>query len=75
MLNPVFLPMVEHEDKNPTFPHPDNWSQLTTEEKAVEIVIRNQLKIISAADFSSHYFKEISSLSKHVEDTLNNVGN
>ena len=71
VLNPVFLPMVEHEDKNPTFPHPDNWSQLTTEEKADEMVIQNQLKIISVADFSSHYFKEISSLSKYVEDTLN----
>merc|ERR1711989_279378 len=30
-----------------------------------------QLKIISVADFSSHYFKEVSSLSKSVEETLN----
>ena len=35
------------------------------------MVVRNQLKIISVADFSSHYFKEISSLSKYVEDKLN----
>merc|ERR1712002_1009687 len=30
-----------------------------------------QLKIISVADFSSHYFKEVSSLSKPVEEILN----
>ena len=71
VLNPVFLPMVEDEDKNPTFRRLDNWSQLTTEEKADQMVIINQIKIISIADFSSHYFKEISSLSKDVEDTLN----
>ena len=59
VLNPVFLPMVQDEDNNPTFPHPDKWSQLTIEEKADLMVIANQIKIICIADFSSHYFKEI----------------
>ena len=71
VLNPIFLPMIEEEDKNPTFPHPRNWDKLTLEEKGNLMVIDIQIKIISVADFSSHYFKEISSLSKFVEDTLN----
>merc|ERR1712082_414450 len=63
--------MIEEEDKNPTFPHPDNWDDLTLEEKGDLMVIVLQIKIICVADFSSHYFKEISSLSKSVEDILN----
>ena len=57
VLNAVFLPMIEKEDANNTFKHSPDWSQLTIEEKADEIVIRNQLKIISIADFSSHFLK------------------
>ena len=71
VLNPVFLPMIEDEDKHPTFPHRDNWGQLTIEEKSDLMVIASQIKIICIADFSSHYFKEISALSKFVEDILN----
>merc|ERR1711867_247876 len=71
VLNPIYLSMIEEEDKNPTFPHPDNWNDLTLEEKGDLMVIALQIKIICVADFSSHYFKEISSLSKSVEDTLN----
>ena len=71
VLNPIFLPMIEEEDENSTFPHPENWNKLTLEEKGNLMVIDLQIKIISVADFSSHYFKEISSLSKFVEDTLN----
>merc|ERR1712240_26070 len=71
VLNPVFLPMIEEEDKNPTFPHPDNWNDLTLEEKGDLMVIVLQIKIICVADFSSHYFKKISYLSKSVEDILN----
>ena len=63
--------MVESEDTIPTFSHPYNWNKLTIGEKADDMVIRNQVKIISVVDFSSHYFKEISSLSKYVEDKLN----
>ena len=63
--------MLESEDRNPTFPHQNDWKQLTTEEKVDEMVIRNQTKISTVDDFNSHYFKEISSLSKHVKDTLN----
>ena len=63
--------MVEDEDRSPTFRHPDYWSQLTTEEKADQMVILNQFKIISIAGFSSHYFKEISSLNRSIEETLN----
>merc|ERR1712121_365367 len=71
MLNPIFLSMIEEEDRNPTFPHPENWNELTLEEKGDLMVINLQIKIICVADFSSHYFKKISSLSKFVEDTLN----
>ena len=70
-MNPSLLPIVEDEEENPTFPHPPNWSELTSEEKADLLVIANQIKIISIADFSSHYFKEIPSLSKVVEETIN----
>merc|ERR1712002_1434870 len=63
--------MIEEEDENPTFPHPENWNELTLEEKGNLIVIDIQIKIICVADFSSHYFKEISSLNKFVDDTLN----
>merc|ERR1712208_124028 len=71
VLNTVFLPMIEEEDKNPTFPHPENWNELTLQEKADIMVIVLQIKIICVVDFNSHYFKEISSLSKSVEETLN----
>merc|ERR1712112_529606 len=71
VLNPIFLPMIDEENKKPTFPHPDNWNDLTLEEKGDLMVIVLQIKIICVADFSSHYFKEISSLSKSVEDILN----
>merc|ERR1711895_273719 len=71
VLNPIFLPMIEEEDRKPTFQHPDNWDKLTIEEKGDIIAIVLQIKIICVADFSSHYFKEISSLSKSVEEHLN----
>merc|ERR1711895_187092 len=71
VLNPIFLTMIEEEDRNPTFKHPDNWSTLTIEEKGDIMAIVLQIKIISVADFRSHYFKEVSSLSKSVEDQLN----
>ena len=70
-MNPVFLPMMEAEENNPNFYHPPNWDQLTDEQKADLLVIANQIKLFCVADFSSHYFKEISSLSKFVEDVLN----
>ena len=67
----VFLPMVEGEDTNHIFEHPPNWNQLTTQEKADLIVINNMIKLICVADFSSHYFKEGSSLSTNFEKLLN----
>ena len=35
------------------------------------IVINNMIKLICVADFSSHYFKEVSSLSTKIEEQLN----
>ena len=67
----VFLPMVKEEDTNHTFEHPPNWNQLTTQEKADLIVINNMIKLICVANFSSHYFKEVSSLSTDIEELLN----
>ena len=42
----VFLPMVEKEEKVPTFEHPTNWSQLSSQDKADLIVINNMIKLI-----------------------------
>ena len=67
----VFLPMIEAEDNNPTFEHPPNWDSLNIQGKANLIVINNMIKLICVADFSSHYFKEVSSLSTSVEQVLN----
>ena len=67
----VFLPMIEEEDVNPMFEHPQNWNQLNLQEKADLIVINNMIKLICVADFSSHYFKEVSSLSTSIEEQLN----
>ena len=67
----VFLPMIEKEDVNPMFEHPPNWNQLNLQEKADLIVINNMMKLICMADFSSHYFKEVSLLSTSIEAQLN----
>ena len=67
----AFLPMIEEEDVNATFEHPENWNQLNLQEKADLIVINNMVKLICIADFSSHYFKEVSSLSTSIEEQLN----
>ena len=67
----VFLPMVEEEESNPTFKHPHNWSQLSSQEKADLIVINNMIKLKCVSDFSCHYFKEVSSLNVAIEEQLN----
>ena len=59
----VFLPMIEAEDINPTFEHPQNWDKLSNQEKADLIFINNLIKLICVADFSS--------LSKSIEQVLN----
>ena len=71
VLNAFFLPMIEEEEDHPTFTHPDNWKDLSTLEKAELLVISNQIKIFSVADFCSHFFKETSSPSKKVQEMLN----
>merc|ERR1712237_217875 len=63
--------MIEVEDTNPTFKHPQNWNSLSYQEKADLIVINNMIKLICVADFSSHYFKEVSSLNTKIEEQLN----
>ena len=63
--------MIEEEETNHTFEHPPNWNQLTAQQKADLIVINNMIKLICVADFSSHYFKEVSSLSTDIEELLN----
>ena len=65
--------MVEEENTKYTFEHPPNWNKLTTQEKADLIVINNMIKLICVADFSSHYFKEVSSLSTSIENLLNRI--
>ena len=63
--------MIEEEDLSATFEHPENWDQLNLQEKADLIVINNMVKLICVADFSSHYFKEVSSLSTSIDEQLN----
>ena len=63
--------MVQEEETNHTFEHPLDWNQLNTHQKADLIVIDNMIKLICIADFSSHYFKEVSSLSTDIEEQLN----
>ena len=67
----AFLPMIEEENLTATFEHPDNWDKLSLQEKADLIIINNMVKLICVADFSSHYFKEVSSLSTRIEEQLN----
>ena len=67
----AFLPMIEEENLTATFEHPDNWDKLSLQEKADLIIINNMIKLICVADFSSHYFKEVSSLSTRIEEQLN----
>ena len=67
----MFLGIVEEEESVPTFEHPPNWSQLSSQEKADLIVINNMIKLICVSDFSSHYFKEVSSLNVAIEEQLN----
>ena len=63
--------MVEEEETNPTFKQPPNKNKLNSQEKADLLVINNMIKLICVADFSSHYFKEVSSLSASIEKLLN----
>ena len=56
----AFLPMIEEEDLSATFEHPENWDQLNIQEKADLIVKNDMVKLICVADFSTHYFKEVS---------------
>ena len=67
----VFLPIVEKKETNPAFNHPPDWSRLNSKEKSDLIVINNMIKLICVADFSSHYFKEVSSLSTSIVEMLN----
>ena len=62
--------MVEEEENNPTFEHPPNWTQLNSQEKADLIVMNNIIKLLCVADFSSHYFKEVSSINASIEEQL-----
>ena len=67
----IFLSKVEEEESVPTFKHPPNWSQLSSQEKADLIIINNMIKLICVSDFSSRYFKEVSSLNIAIEEQQN----
>ena len=68
----MFLPMVEEEETNQTFENPPDWNQLNTQQKADLIDINNMIKLICVANFSSHFFKEVLSLSTKIEEQLSN---
>ena len=69
--SPIILTRIKEEQRNSTPKHPDNWTTLTIEEKEDIMAIVLQPEIISVADFSSHYFKKVSSPSKSGEEELN----
>ena len=69
----VFLPMIEEEELKLTFEHPPNLNKLRSQEKADLVVINNMTKLIFVADFSSHYFNKVSSLSTEVKKFLSKI--
>ena len=69
--SPIILTRIKEEQRNSTPKHPDNWTTLTIKEKEDIMAIVLQPEIISVADFSSHYFKKVSSPSKSGEEELN----
>ena len=71
VLIPVFINMVDDENKNPTFVHPDNWDYMTDLERSHMLVKVIFLKLLSVIDFCDFEFKETSSLFKEIEQFLN----
>ena len=63
--------MIHEENMNPTFKHPENWSQLTDLEKGHLLVKVIFLKLLSVIDFCDFEFKEVGSLFKEIEEFLN----
>ena len=60
--------MIYDENINPTFQHPDNWSEMSDLEKAHLLVKMIFLKLLAVVDFCDFEFKEASSLLKEVEE-------
>ena len=63
--------MIHLEDLDPTFEHPENWSQLSDLEKGHLLVKVIFLKLLSVIDFCDFEFKEVGSLFKEKEEFLN----
>ena len=51
VLIPVFINMVDNEDRHPTFVHPDNWNYMSDLEKSHMLVKATFLKLLSVIDF------------------------
>ena len=58
----AFLPMIEEEDVNATFEHPENWNQLNLQEKANLIILDNIIKLACMSDARDDDVKEIQAL-------------
>ena len=71
VLIPVFINMVDNEDRHPTFVHPDNWNYMSDLEKSHMLVKAIFLKLLSVIDFCDFEFKETSSLFEELEQFLN----
>ena len=63
--------MVENEDKNRTFEHPNGWNYMSDIEKSHMLVKAIFLKLLSVIDFCDFEFKDTSSLFKEIEQFLN----
>ena len=71
VLSTIFLPQVENEDIDQTFPHPPDWDKLTILDKAKILLKVNFMKLLAVADFNNFAFKEVQSLFLDVQNFLN----
>ena len=71
ILSAVYLPQVEREIENPSFPHPPNWDSLSMKEKANLLLCANFLKMLAIIDFCNMSVKEIQALDGEVQNFLN----
>ena len=62
ILSAVFLPQLEKELIQPSFPHPPDWESLSMVEKSNLLLIANFLKMLAIIDFCNMSVKEIQAL-------------
>ena len=71
IISAVFLPQLEKELIQPSFPHPPDWESLSMVEKLNLLLIANFLKMLAIIDFCNMSVKEIQALNEMVQNFLN----